>query len=179
MVPPAFAPCSILGIRPTATISEIRTAYRRCALATHPDKGGTPEKFQAVKAAYECALAKAARAAPADKKVKVRKKMDEVARRSPAVQRRPEFKTLEEEVLWELKVAARWQGTSNRPQATTGEAGVRCPERIAAMPTELLWSCLAKVTPKQREHLVLALDQQAHDRLRGFLVNKIRTTHNR
>lgn len=45
-----------LGIEPTATQAEIRTAYRRAAMRLHPDrKGASPEsvsEFQHVQAAY-------------------------------------------------------------------------------------------------------------------------------
>ena len=62
---PAFARCPHLfkpghalrtvGIirPPSATDSEIRSAYRRRALSTHPDKGGSPEAFRAVVFAFE------------------------------------------------------------------------------------------------------------------------------
>ena len=37
----------------SAAEPELRSAYRRQALATHPDKGGTPEAFRLVVAAFE------------------------------------------------------------------------------------------------------------------------------
>ena len=37
----------------SATDHEIRTAYRRCALSTHPDKGGSAEAFRSVVHAFE------------------------------------------------------------------------------------------------------------------------------
>lgn len=36
-----------------ATVEAVQDAYRRRRSETHPDKGGTPEAFQAVQAAYE------------------------------------------------------------------------------------------------------------------------------
>ena len=42
-----------LDLAPTATDHEIRSAYRRCALTTHPDKGGSAEAFRAVVHAFE------------------------------------------------------------------------------------------------------------------------------
>jgi DnaJ family protein A protein 2 len=43
----------LLGVEKTATIEEIRKAFRRKALKEHPDKGGDPEKFKELSAAYE------------------------------------------------------------------------------------------------------------------------------
>jgi len=43
----------VLGVPRTATAAEIHAAYRRRALATHPDKGGDPKDFRRVKLAFE------------------------------------------------------------------------------------------------------------------------------
>lgn len=49
----------VLGIQRTATAAELHAAYRRRALATHPDKGGDPRDFHRVKSAYsELSVAK-------------------------------------------------------------------------------------------------------------------------
>jgi hypothetical protein len=45
-----------LGLEPSATLAEIKQAYRARALATHPDRGGTAVAFRAVQSAYEAAL---------------------------------------------------------------------------------------------------------------------------
>lgn len=42
-----------LGIHKPATTQEIREAYRRSSKEHHPDKGGNPDDFQAIKEAYE------------------------------------------------------------------------------------------------------------------------------
>ena len=42
-----------LRVSNSAAEGELRSAYRRQALATHPDKGGTPEAFRLVVAAFE------------------------------------------------------------------------------------------------------------------------------
>lgn len=44
---------ALLGIKFSATSTDIRVAYRRAALTTHPDKGGTKEAFQDIKIAFE------------------------------------------------------------------------------------------------------------------------------
>lgn len=49
--------CRVLGIEPTAwpvSCSALRTCYKQCVLATHPDKkGGSSEDFTRVRRAYE------------------------------------------------------------------------------------------------------------------------------
>ena len=43
----------LLGVDKKATDAEIKKAYRKIALKEHPDKGGDPDKFKEVTAAYE------------------------------------------------------------------------------------------------------------------------------
>eukprot|EP00930_Biecheleria_cincta_P041938 TRINITY_DN28838_c0_g1_i1.p1 TRINITY_DN28838_c0_g1~~TRINITY_DN28838_c0_g1_i1.p1 ORF type:complete len:409 (+),score=83.29 TRINITY_DN28838_c0_g1_i1:148-1374(+) len=58
-------PCfyAALGIDRSASENEIRSAYRRRALATHPDKGGCAEDFRVVVAALETLIDASRRAA--------------------------------------------------------------------------------------------------------------------
>ena len=42
-----------LGIPPTASKKDIRNAYLKMAMLHHPDKGGDPEVFKRIKAAYD------------------------------------------------------------------------------------------------------------------------------
>ena len=53
--PPAPAdPYTVLGIKPGSSAAAVRDAWRKSALATHPDKpDGSDEQFRAVQAAYE------------------------------------------------------------------------------------------------------------------------------
>ena len=56
---PSSAKASVwetLGLKPQATLLEIKRAYRLRALETHPDRGGSDEAFRAVQSAYESAL---------------------------------------------------------------------------------------------------------------------------
>ena len=46
----------ILGLSGSSSIEEIKRAYRKRALETHPDRGGDSAAFRAVQAAYESAL---------------------------------------------------------------------------------------------------------------------------
>lgn len=43
----------LLGVPPEAQPGEIRRAYRRLAALHHPDRGGDPERFVAIRAAWE------------------------------------------------------------------------------------------------------------------------------
>jgi curved DNA-binding protein len=44
---------TVLGVQPTATPEQIKTAYRKLAIQHHPDQGGDAEKFKQVTEAYE------------------------------------------------------------------------------------------------------------------------------
>lgn len=51
--PPIASLWTLLGVRSDATLVELKQAYHRRALETHPDHGGDPEAFRALRAAYE------------------------------------------------------------------------------------------------------------------------------
>ena len=56
-VRPARPPwCDVLGVPPTATADEIEAAYRRLAMANHPDRGGDGARMAAINAARDAAL---------------------------------------------------------------------------------------------------------------------------
>lgn len=52
-----------LGVARTATVEEIKKAYRKLASIHHPDRGGDTAKFQAIQAAYDTLSDTAKRAA--------------------------------------------------------------------------------------------------------------------
>lgn len=52
---------SLLGLAPGASPTEVKRAFRKRALETHPDQGGDPESFLAVQRAYEKLNARRAR----------------------------------------------------------------------------------------------------------------------
>jgi len=67
--PAAHAPsvCETLGLKPRATVTEIKRAYRVRALEAHPDRGGSAEAFRALHSAYESALKRSAAQKPKPK----------------------------------------------------------------------------------------------------------------
>ena len=46
----------ILGLKRSASQEDIKDAFRKKALETHPDKGGDEEQFKVVREAYECLI---------------------------------------------------------------------------------------------------------------------------
>lgn len=51
--PAAATPYEVLGVDASASQDDLRRAYRRLARETHPDLGGTPERFRTVQLAWE------------------------------------------------------------------------------------------------------------------------------
>ncbi|CAJ1431240.1 unnamed protein product [Effrenium voratum] len=65
-----FGHYDVLGLARSASAAQIHAAYRRRALATHPDKGGNVEEFRRVVAAFE-ELADARRRAAYDRALRM------------------------------------------------------------------------------------------------------------
>ncbi|NUP09126.1 MAG: J domain-containing protein [Polyangiaceae bacterium] len=59
---------TVLGVPSSATLDEIKRAYRKRALETHPDHGGEADVFRRVQRAYEQALVRTKRKGPAKKR---------------------------------------------------------------------------------------------------------------
>jgi hypothetical protein len=57
-----YAWCATLGVRFPCSAESVKAAYRRLAMASHPDAGGDPAAFRAVERAYREALAYCAQA---------------------------------------------------------------------------------------------------------------------
>src|SRR5262245_12017842 len=52
-----YAWCAALGVRFPCSADSVKAAYRRLAMASHPDAGGDPAEFRTVEQAYREALA--------------------------------------------------------------------------------------------------------------------------
>jgi hypothetical protein len=48
-----YDPYAILGVAKNCSVEDAKNAYRRLASKHHPDKGGSKEKFQEIKEAFE------------------------------------------------------------------------------------------------------------------------------
>lgn len=57
-MPPGSSPLTVLGLGRSATPEDIKRAFRRLALTTHPDRGGSASAFIRVKWAHDEALAR-------------------------------------------------------------------------------------------------------------------------
>lgn len=55
-------PYALLGVDPKATLDDVKAAFRKKALEHHPDQGGTPAAFMAMKRAYDAIVKRRTRA---------------------------------------------------------------------------------------------------------------------
>eukprot|EP00927_Polykrikos_kofoidii_P083018 TRINITY_DN8408_c0_g1_i1.p2 TRINITY_DN8408_c0_g1~~TRINITY_DN8408_c0_g1_i1.p2 ORF type:complete len:135 (-),score=17.26 TRINITY_DN8408_c0_g1_i1:653-1057(-) len=53
IVDAASVAAAALQVKPTASSDEVKVAFRRRALETHPDKGGSADEFRRVREAFE------------------------------------------------------------------------------------------------------------------------------
>jgi hypothetical protein len=58
-------PYALLGVDASATLEDVKAAFRKRALEHHPDHGGTPAAFMAIKRAYDSIVKRRARRRPA------------------------------------------------------------------------------------------------------------------
>jgi len=54
-------PYALLGVDATASLEDLKLAFRKKALEHHPDHGGAPDLFMAVKRAYDSVVKRRAR----------------------------------------------------------------------------------------------------------------------
>eukprot|EP00913_Durusdinium_trenchii_P025679 g24101.t1 len=89
LISEATDPWSVLGLSPGASSSEVRRAFRARARLWHPDRGGDPERFQALSQAYAHAMnfeASTESAEKATSSVRRRAVEDEAERREPTLE---------------------------------------------------------------------------------------------
>jgi len=175
----------ILGVSSNATSEEIKAAYKKCALDTHPDKGGDPDKFRQVRDAYEALKlpAKAAASAgnhggsstpsrPAPFGSQGRGTTTAgpptaaaaaAAKGPPAVKR----KRPSHEDGNPAKAAA--VASSSKDKVNAVNAAV---DRVRAMPVERLSEQLSNLSPKVREQALVSLLMDVRAKLRDFMVAK-------
>jgi hypothetical protein len=55
-------PYAMLGVDAKATLDDVKAAFRKKALEHHPDQGGTPAEFMAMKRAYDAIVKRRTRA---------------------------------------------------------------------------------------------------------------------
>ena len=58
---PKTDPFAVLGLTSEATLAEVKIAFRKQALAHHPDQGGTDEAFIATRRAYDAIVKRKSR----------------------------------------------------------------------------------------------------------------------
>ena len=56
-------PYALLGVEATATLADVKAAFRKKALEHHPDQGGAADAFMAIKRAYDAIVKRRARRA--------------------------------------------------------------------------------------------------------------------
>jgi hypothetical protein len=54
-------PFAVLGVDASASLDDVKAAFRKRALEHHPDQGGSPESFMRIKRAYDAILRRRAR----------------------------------------------------------------------------------------------------------------------
>jgi hypothetical protein len=54
-------PHALLGVDASASLDELKAAFRKKALEHHPDRGGAPAQFMAIKRAYDTIMKRRAR----------------------------------------------------------------------------------------------------------------------
>jgi len=116
-------PYTVLGVSRDATIDDIKAAYHKAALRTHPDSGGSAEEFRRVQTAYKKL------SDPSQAAINPRHHTDETPhpnwpRREAAPEGMPQFRTVAVQAAEELfKEAFDGRGVEQVLDAEMHEAG--------------------------------------------------------
>ncbi|CAE7943912.1 DNAJ1, partial [Symbiodinium sp. KB8] len=131
-------PLEALNVSSSAAEAELRSAYRRQALATHPDKGGTSEAFRLVVEAFEILADPVRRAAYDIQLAKARAAREECLVAGPSGDAKepppPAKRTSGEAARSTPKKAKGKNGNATRATPATGPAGK--PSYSAEQPAE-------------------------------------------
>jgi len=145
-------PYEVLGVRATASHVELRRAYRRMLRETHPDTGGSAERFVAVQRAWELVGTVEAR----------------VVYDRRASERTPETDD-DEGVVWSASAAGRASTTERTARARSyGHPGGQARERFIALLREWVGRGVELGDPYDPELL-----RRAPDEIRGLLAKAL------
>lgn len=174
------SPYTLLGVTPSCSVDEIRAAYKKRVLETHPDKGGDPEEFQKVQRAYaDISRAPPAPAAPlpSDRSRSPRRfNVKEIFAKAAVSERMAKNQSTEEEshsAFSSFPVKPR-SVDSSRGGGTTRHgmhaSKVTVPAaRTRSISIVKLWERLTKLSPKQRQEAMVKLESTTKAELTQYL----------
>lgn len=194
----AFSPYSLLGVTAASNPEEVRAAYKRRALETHPDKGGDPEEFLRVKQAYEAITT--GKATPPGTPGRPPRRpphfnpdvadppygvpvSERLARKRPpqpveeelntgfsAVPGGPTAKRVAERMVAGGVAQARQSASlSARVSVQAASAKIKAPAEVSVVK---LWEKLTKLSPKDRTTAISNLDSGLREQLSKYLATR-------
>ncbi|CAE8693200.1 unnamed protein product [Polarella glacialis] len=122
---------AVLDVTASVTMAELRSSYRRMALRTHPDKGGSPEDFRQVLEAFAVLSSSRTRAAY-DSSLRARK--EAAGSRSGRTARDTRRKSAAAEEQQQKTAAAKQQEQPNKTQKKQPQEGCAQPASSSPQP---------------------------------------------
>ncbi|CAE8624464.1 unnamed protein product [Polarella glacialis] len=122
---------AVLDVTASVTMAELRSSYRRMALRTHPDKGGSPEDFRQVLEAFAVLSSSRTRAAY-DSSLRARK--EAAGSRSGRTARDTRRKSAAAEEQQQKTAAAKQQEQMNKTQKKHPQEGRAQPASSSPQP---------------------------------------------
>lgn len=182
---------ALLGVTPRSNAEEVRAAYKKRALETHPDKGGDPEEFRRVKQAYEFLnrpTPNAAGLVSGDPPTFDADEADTSVPLAERLKRHRRAKTMEEEInlgfasipgKGERFVTERMSSSASaRPsslaarvsaQAAATKTASKGPGAVSVVK---LWEKFTKMSDKDRQVAIAKLDTALREELLAYLKNR-------
>lgn len=184
----APSPYTLLGITPTSNAEDIRAAYKKRALETHPDKGGDPEEFRRVKQAYEAINSGKAKLVGGPPRFNPEAAVSRSTSLSERLARKRPPQSMEEEIDSAFlsmpsgptakRVAERMaaggfarQGPSLSARVSAQAASTK-PKAPAVVSVVKLWEKLTKLAPKDRTIAIANLDAALQKELSQYLAKR-------